>query len=227
MNKILKIACISLLPIVGFSYELNFSKEFKETINPDLLTTNISISIENKDENKINKDIEVFNNFIKNTKLVEIKRGSYSLNPKYKYYKDRQEFIGYSGYLNYSVESKMAKPLNQVINKIIDLKESKQSVKLNISNITWEISDVKESKSFDNLRLEAIKWVNTYSSTLSKKLHTKCNVKAININGYNPPIRSYSNGMALTKSSRMAYDVSPVKKEQDISINPYFSLECK
>lgn len=37
-----------LLPILSFSYELEFSKSFSQVVNPDLLTTNININIEKK-----------------------------------------------------------------------------------------------------------------------------------------------------------------------------------
>ena len=57
-----------LLPILGFSYELNFNKSFTKVVNPDLLTTNITISVEKKDENKVNGEIEKFNDFLKKNK---------------------------------------------------------------------------------------------------------------------------------------------------------------
>ena len=54
-----------LLPVLGFSYELNFNKSFTKVVNPDLLTTNITINVEKKDENKVNIEIEKFNDFMK------------------------------------------------------------------------------------------------------------------------------------------------------------------
>ena len=60
-----------LLPILGFSYELDFNKSFSKIVNPDLLSTNITISVEKKEENKVNSEIEKFNNFIKDTKSVQ------------------------------------------------------------------------------------------------------------------------------------------------------------
>lgn len=47
MKKRFFIAAL-LLPILGFSYELNFNKSFTKVVNPDLLTTNITISVEKK-----------------------------------------------------------------------------------------------------------------------------------------------------------------------------------
>ena len=113
-----------LLPIFGFSYEVNFNKSFSKVVNPDLLTTNITINIEKKDENKVNSEIEKFNDFFKKTNDVTLKNGSFTLSPKYKYHDNKQEFLGYIGSLRYSAESKNAKDLNTFMDKLISIKES-------------------------------------------------------------------------------------------------------
>ena len=113
-----------LIPILGFSYEVNFNKSFSKIVNPDLLTTNISISVEKKDESKINSEIERFNDFFKKTNDVSLKNGSFTLSPKYKYHDNKQEFLGYIGNLRYIIESKNAKDLNDFIDKLISIKDS-------------------------------------------------------------------------------------------------------
>ena len=62
MKKLLAVAI--LLPILSFSYEINFNKSFSKVVNPDLLTTNINISVEKKDEKSVNIEVEKFNNFL-------------------------------------------------------------------------------------------------------------------------------------------------------------------
>ena len=52
MKRILATAIF--LPILAFSYEINFNKSFSKVVNPDLLTTNINISVEKKDEKSVN-----------------------------------------------------------------------------------------------------------------------------------------------------------------------------
>ena len=61
-----------LFPLLGFSYELNFSKSFSKNVNPDVLVTNVNIIVEKKDEKNVNSEIEKFNNFLKNTKNIII-----------------------------------------------------------------------------------------------------------------------------------------------------------
>ena len=68
-----KLLLILLFSIFAFSYEINFNKSFSKVVNPDLLTTNINISVEKKDEKSVNIEIEKFNTFLKNTKNITIK----------------------------------------------------------------------------------------------------------------------------------------------------------
>ena len=81
-----KLLPLLFLPLLSFSYELNFNKTFSKVVNPDLLNTYINISVEKKDELKVNTEIEKFNDFVKNNKSVTLKNGSFTLSPKYKYY---------------------------------------------------------------------------------------------------------------------------------------------
>lgn len=219
-----------LLPIFGFSYEVNFNKSFSKVVNPDLLTTNITINIEKKDENKVNSEIEKFNDFFKKTNDVSLKNGSFTLSPKYKYHDNKQEFLGYIGSLRYSAESKNAKDLNTFMDKLISIKESIKSedVKLNISNVSWNISDDLQNKSFDALRLESINWVESYAKSLSSQVSKYCEVSKINISESNNGNVVYSRAeMAYSGMLKMAADVAPISSEQNITINPNFVLECK
>jgi uncharacterized protein YggE len=229
MKKRFFIAAL-LSPVLGFSYELNFNKSFTKVVNPDLLTTNITISVERKDENKVNNEIEKFNDFLKKTTDVTLKNGSFTLSPKYKYHDNKQEFTGYVGNLRYTAESKNAKDLNGFMDKLISIKENIKSeeVKLNISNVSWKTSDELENKSFDELRLEAINWIDGYAKTLSSQVSKYCEVSKINIFETNTGNVVYARAeMASLGMSKMAADVAPISSEQNITINPNFILECK
>ena len=219
-----------LLPILSFSYEINFNKSFSKVVNPDLLNTYININVEKKDESKVNIEIEKFNDFMKNNKSITLKNGSFTLSPKYKYYDNKQEFVGYVGNLRYTAESTDAKKLNSFMDELISIKDSTKSedVKLNISNVSWKISDELQNKSYDELRLESITWLESYSKTLSTKLSKSCEIKTINVNeSQNGNIMYARAEMAYSSKAKTASDVAPVNSEQNININPNFTLECK
>jgi uncharacterized protein YggE len=225
-----KLFPLLLLPILSFSYEINFNKSFSKVVNPDLLNTYINISVEKKDESKVNVEIEKFNNFMKNNKSITLKNGSFTLSPKYKYYENKQEFIGYVGSLRYTAESTEAKKLNGFMDELISIKDSTKSedVKLNISNVSWKISDELQNKSYDELRLESITWLESYAKNLSAKLSKYCEIKTINVNeSQNGNIMYARAEMAYSSKAKVAADVAPINSEQNININPSFTLECK
>ncbi|WP_368028821.1 SIMPL domain-containing protein [Arcobacter sp. s6] len=228
MNK--KIFSLLILPILSFSYEINFNKSFSKVVNPDLLNTYINISVEKLDESKVNIEIEKFNDFMKNNKSITLKNGSFTLSPKYKYYDNKQEFTGYVGSLRYTAESTDAKKLNSFMDELISIKDSTKSedVKLNISNVSWKISDELQNKSYDELRLESITWLESYSKTLSAKLSKSCEIKTINVNeSQNGNIMYARAEIAYSTKAKIAADVAPINSEQNININPNFTLECK
>lgn len=225
-----KLLPLILLPILAFSYEINFNKNFSKVVNPDLLNTYINISVEKNEETKVNTEIEKFNDFMKNNKTITLKNGSFTLSPKYKYYNNKQEFIGYVGNLRYTAESTDAKKLNSFMDELISIKDKTKSedVKLNISNVSWKMSDELQNKSYDELRLESITWLESYSKILSSKLSKICEIKTINVNeSQNGNIMYARSEMAYSSMAKTAADVAPVNSEQNITINPNFTLECR
>lgn len=221
------IILVALLPLALFSYEISFNKKFSQTVTPDLLTTYISINIDDDDENFINEKIDIFNNFITNDSKVNKKNGSFTLSPKYRYYKDKQEFTGYVGILRYKIEAKNAKNINSFTNELIAVKKKIDSrkVKLNISNVSWIISQDLQEKSLDALRINVIKWIGNYSNTLSSSLNKECEIKNININrSAQNFLRAEASGLVSMKTRS---DIAPVNSDKEISINPNFILECK
>lgn len=229
MKKIILTGLLCLLPSALFSYEVSFNKKFTTTVTPDLLSTYISISIENMNEEYINENIEKFNNYIKSNNTVIKNNGSFTLSPKHRYHKNKQEFTGYVGTLRYEVESTQAKELNMFMDKLIKMKNNidLKKIELNISNISWKTSRNLYETSLEKLRLSTILWVESYSTSLSKDLNKTCNINTININtvqGINL-MRHMDNISPAVKKSYL--DVAPENSQQNITINPTFVLECK
>lgn len=225
---------VLILPILLLSYELDFNKNFSRTVHPDLLSTNITVMVEKSDENSVNKQIEKFNIFIKDVKYVTIKNGNYSLSPRYDYNSyssskgKTQEFVGFTGYLRYTVQSDNAQDINKFVSELLKVKDEAKSpdVKLDISAILWEVSPTLQDKVHDGLRVEAITWIENYSNILSSQFSKKCEVKTINMDSYIQAVMPRINTMAMAKVESVS-DVAPMSNEQNIFINPKFLLECK
>ena len=221
-----------LFPLLGFSYELNFNKSFSKNVNADVLVTNVNIMVEKKDENSVNSEIEKFNNFLKNTKNITIENTNYNLSPKYEYINNKSIFKGYVGDSRFVAKSEDATAINSFISDLVALKDSFKSndLKLNISNLSWELSSKLQAKVMDELRLESLIWVDSYTKDLSSKIVKKCEVKNVNINEdfihTTPKARMMSVSMdGLSNSSNS--DISPINGEQNIKINTNYILDCK
>ncbi len=231
MKKIL--TSTLLLTSLAFSYELNFGKSFSTTVNSDTLSSDITISVEKKDEKSINIEIEKFNNFLKNTKDITIENTNYNLTPKYDYVNNKSIFKGYVGNSSFSVKSKEASKINSFLNDLIALKENIKSddLKLDIGNLSWEISNILQNKTIDELRLESLFWVENYAKELSSKVAKRCEIKNININeehsNYMPKYRNLAMSMDSVAASAPMSDIAPMKTEQNIKINTNFVLDCK
>lgn len=225
-NKLLVTAL--LLPILGFSYELNFSKSFSKVLNPDLLSTSVNISIENKDEKVVNSQIEKYNKFIKENKTVTIKNANYNLSPQYEYIKDKRNLKGYVGDSRFTAQSKDAQKINTFLNEIVSLKanDKESDLKLDISNLAWEISEDLQNKSYDELRLESLIWIENYAKELSSKISKKCEVKNVNILDNNEHFQPRTRMVSMAMES-VSSDITPLNSEQNTSINTNFILDCK
>ena len=230
MKRILATAIF--LPILAFSYEINFNKSFSKVVNPDLLTTNINISVEKKDEKSVNIEIEKFNTFLKNTKNITIKNTNYNLTPKYDYENNKSIFKGFIANTRFLVESKEANEINHFLSDLMALKDSFKSndIKVNISNLSWEISENLQNKSIDELRVDVLLWIGNYTKELSNKIGKKCEVKNVNINeDFNYPAsktRMMSSSSDMVNRSE-SINISPINTEEIIKINTNFILDCK
>ena len=230
MKRILATAIF--LPILAFSYEINFNKSFSKVVNPDLLTTNINISVEKKDEKSVNIEIEKFNTFLKNTKNITIKNTNYNLTPKYDYENNKSIFKGFIANTRFIIESKDPKEINHFLSDLMALKDSFKSndIKVNISNLSWEISENLQNKSIDELRVDVLLWIGNYTKELSNKIGKKCEVKNVNINeDFNYPAsktRMMSSSSDMVNRSE-SINISPINTEEIIKINTNFILDCK
>ena len=221
-----------VLGVCAFSYELNFNKSFSKNINADTLVKNVNINVQKKDERSVNSEIDKFNNFLKNTKNITLENTNFNLSPKYEYANNKSIFKAYSGDLRFSAKSKDAKDINEFLSNLIALKDATKSndIKLNISNLSWELSNTLQNKITDELRLETLIWIEEYTKELSNKLVKKCEVKSVNINeeyGYIMPRAKMMNAVMLDSVSSTSSDITPLNDEQSIKINTNYILDCK
>jgi|GEM_PF-1153955 len=237
LKKILMVILFS--PILGFSYDLSFSKDFERKISGDLLSTSVSISVEKKDEKSVNIEIEKFNTFINNTKNITIRNTNYSLSPRYKYMNDKKVFKGYIANTSFEIETKDAKNINDFLNELIKLKDSIKSndIKLKIYDLSWKISKVLQDKNIEELRLEALIWVDKYSKSLSNEISRKCEIKDVKSFVKDDYTSNYATKMMISSPSPNTVSnsqentsndmITPINVQRTILLNATYVLDCK
>lgn len=208
-----------------FSYELDFGKEFSSNLKSDILSTNIAIQVNNKNESFINSKIEDYQDFFKYDKSISKKNGNYSITPLYYYQNGKSYFKEYEGELSYKVESKYPQKINEFITELYNIKERQKNsnIKLSISNVRWEVSKKNFESTLDNLRIVSINWIENYSKSLNKN----CQIKKISLNKNGAYIIPYAKNMVAMDSPSESFSITPNRDDKTIKINANYLLECK
>lgn len=214
-----------LLPVLMFSYEINFNKTFSKDVMPDILSANISVSIEDDEERVVIKRLKVFNKEIKAYKKVEKELGRFNVRPIYQHSSNSPLIKGYKGTLSYKISSKDALFIGEFVEKITSLKTNRDTT-VSLNNLSWRVKKETLSVINDLLRLEAITWAENYVKTLSSDLNRECVVKSIDFNNSFRP--SYTKAVRLSNMSKSNEGVVvPEMAQENKKLNTNFKVECK
>ncbi len=223
-----KLTLIALATLSLNAYEIKFNKSFEKSIEPNILSTEVSIESEKQKEIEVKKDLDSFGDFFKNLPKLKLKHARMSINPKYAYEKDKARCIGYYGTLSYEVKAKNAKDMNDFIANFLRFKEKvNPKIKTNLSHIQWEIGKSRYQNAVGTLRIKALLWGKSYAKELSKTLKNKCSLKQAIFND-SPIYQARNNVMAYnSKKFGSATNTYLIKSKEAININPNFVFECK
>ncbi|WP_321469359.1 hypothetical protein [Halarcobacter sp.] len=214
------------LPVIGFSFQLEFTKEFTHQLPHDTLIANVMITIEDESESIVNDRFKVFNNKIKNFDIVERELEKFNIRPKYRHISSTPKITGYIGELRYKVNSYKAKDMHMFISELTELKRFRDTT-VSVSNLSWSVKEETYNVTLDLLRFEAISWGNTYANNLSNDLKKNCVLEKVKID--RDKINDNSNVNILysnTLNNSKDVDV-PDAKEERVTIYPKYFLECK
>lgn len=213
------------IPVFAFSFEMEFNKKFYHELPHDILSTYLTVTIDDDSEIKVSDRLEVFNQKIKSFDKVERKLGTFNIRPKYRHASNTPRIIGYTGELRYKINSRKAKFMDEFVSEIASLKENRDTT-VGVSNLSWSVREDTYNVTLDLLRLEAINWAKTYVKNLSKDLNRDCEIKNIQINQSNNIgfARSEAFNSSSISSSKLAV---PEANQEKIVINPRYKVECK
>ena len=215
-----------VLPIIAFSFEIEFNKKFSHDLPHDTLSAFIKVTISDDNEIIVSNRLEVFNQKIKSYDKVEKRLGYYTIRPKYKHSKNTPRISSYFGELRYKVDARKARYMDEFISEITLLKKNRDTT-VSVDNLSWSVREDTFNVSLDLLRLEAINWGEQYVKNLSNDINKDCKLKSIIINR----IDQYSEveNKDIYSTTDISYKKIPVLEanQEKIKINPNYIMECK
>lgn len=215
-----------VIPILAFSFELEFNKKFYHELPHDTLSTFVTVTIEDDSELIVSERLEVFNQKIKSFDKVERKLGTFNIRPKYRHSSNTPKIVGYLGELRYKVNSRKARFMDEFITEITLLKKNRDT-NVSVNNLSWSVKEDTYNVTLDLLRLEAINWSESYRKTLSSDVNKDCKVKKININ--NSQFQRYNGKVAYANTAISTKKTLPVPEanQEKITLEARYIMECK
>lgn len=202
--------------------ELNLNKTFEQEIENDILSVYASVRIEEVTEKKALEKLKPYQEYLK-SKNEEIKNISLSITPVYVYDKIKKDnnIKSYQSMLSFSILTKNNNAVNEINNKMLELKDRDYNINISLSDYSWVVSEDTRKKISKELEKEAIDW--SLTPDISDKLDCKVSKIVLNTN-YFMPVRG-RNMMAFSKvADEGSIDIN--KGKNNIAVNVSYKFLC-
>lgn len=214
------------LLLAGFSlsnaFEVHKSNEFTKEIEPNVMSTSIAASVEDKSKAQIQK---IFKKAIEESKSENIcTNGSYRISPNYRYVEQKRLFLGYRGDIVFECEFEDTKKFDTVISKLDKASNEKDKLKLTINPIQWIVDKKRRKQIKDELELEALYYAKNYKSFLSNVYAKECAIKEVSLNTSQRFVDQER--VYMMQSDAKSRTTAPIKKNHTIGYNASYKFEC-
>ena len=199
------------------------NEQVSQSLKPDVLQGNLSFEEQSRNSNTIKEHL--------NSIVAEVKRfdpkgefcqgGGYHLSPRYSYKDQKQEFIGYSGNLNFGCEFKTVEEYNALLSKID--KVIVPSVRKSEGALSWVVSEKTQKMVKQALRVELLRTAKAQSEAFSKETGLECSVETVSFGGVAQP------RPVMMKAMMMADSVpteSPIQRDEESVLDATVSYSC-
>lgn len=212
-----------LFPIwanAGMSITAN--EKVSAMLSPNVLRGSFGFEEQGKDANTIKEDL--------NAIVAEVKRtdpkgrcrgGEYNLSPRYSYKDQKQEFIGYSGNLNFTCAFAGIDQYNAVSSAIDAV--SAPSVRKNQGELAWGVSAAQEREVQNKLRLEMLRRADGQAKAFSVETGMACEVASVNFGELPDVMPMKAGGIAMTASVPTE---SPIQSALESVLNATVGYTC-
>ena len=205
--------------------EINMSKKFEESVQPNVLSAVIHIETKKKSERETSEILGKYNSvFSDNKNLIEEASGL-SILPDYKYIKNERKFLGYIGNLRYTISSKNSKQVRDFLGSLLS-KKTEEGVSIFLTSLKWVTSKPSLEKINEKLILNSIKWSQVYGKNMSDETGKSCVVSKININP-NRQVVSRGSSFGMMESGVKSFKAPiPESSKESIQLNVGYVFKC-
>jgi len=223
MRKITLITALFFPFLANAAMNITTNEQVSQSLKPDVLQGSLSFEEQSKNSATIKEHLNAIVAAVKgfDPKGEFCQGGGYHLSPRYSYKDQKQEFIGYSGSLNFGCEFKAIEEYNALISKID--KVSAPSVRKSEGALSWGVSEKTQKMVKQSLRVELLRSAKAQSDAFSKETGLECSVESINFGGVAQP------RPIMMKAMMMADTVateSPIQRDEESTLDATVSYIC-
>ena len=223
MKKITLVTALFFPLWVNAAMSITANEQVTQSLKPDVLQGSLSFEEQSKNSTTIKEHLNLIVAAVKgfDPKGEFCQGGGYHLSPRYNYKDQKQEFIGYSGNLNFGCSFKTIEEYNALIAKIE--KVSAPSVRKSEGALSWGVSEKTQKAVKQSLRVELLRSAKAQADAFSTETGRECVVESVNFGGFAQP------RTVMMKTMMMADSVStesPIQREEESSLDATVSYIC-
>lgn len=220
MIKIIWMATL-LFPLwANASMNITVNEQVSQSLTPDVLQGSLSFEEQSKNsatiKEHLNAIISEFKRFDPHGEFC--RGGGYYLSPRYSYKDQKQEFIGYSGTLNFNCEFASIEEYNTLVTKID--KVSVPTLRKTEGALSWGVSEKAQKVLKQTLRLELLRRAQAQAELFSKEMGLECAVVTVNFEDAVQP-RPMMKAMMQSAPTE-----SPIQSVEETHLEATLSYSC-
>ena len=228
MKKLMMFLC--LVPLfANAQMNITSNESVSQALTPDVLRAQIGFEEENKSADVIKEHLNAIVAAVKqfDPKGEFCHGGGYYLSPRYSYKDQKQTFVNYGGTLSFGCDFKSIEHYNALLSAIHKIKV--QSVLINQSALTWEVSLKSRNTSRLAMRTSLLQTAFEQASAFSKELKMRCEVNAVAFEGTQPvqPIMMKS---MLSRNASLKEESTPTEepilRDETLSLDATVQYTC-
>lgn len=218
--KLSKILLLSILPILAFSYEVKFTKDFEKEVIPENVYMDIKLQYKYENESIVNRKLSMYTKEIDKANGVKSKQTYYQVRKNYIYKNNDRKEDGYIGEVSYQVWSNDQNNIDKLVDRLYTRKTDKE-LSILTSNISWDITDRKKKLIYDEIRDEAQAWGLEYQKTLERKMAGRCDFVSMVEEGLRDYDNNYPRRQTLMKANMESSNI-PMPRRDEVKFNTTF-----